>query len=439
MNSDIRWRVIFLLPVLWMLLWIPNALCQGYDIYVSDAGNFGLPPWQILKFDENGENPEVFITENLAWPHDIVFLEDANTVLISNFNSGQINRYNADTGAFIDVFASDLVAPTRMKIGPDKLLYVLQGSGTGRVRRYQLDGTPVGDFTFLAMPRSLGMDWDAADNLYVSSYDWRIVRSFDDDGADQGSIVSSNLAGPTNIWIENNGDLLVIDYDGGAVKRFNSTGEYLGEFIQGLAQAEGVDFLPNGNILIGNGGTGSVKMFTPGGVYIEDIIPSQSGGLMQPNAVVVRQKQSGSPVPINAGLNDAWFNPATDGQGFLIVVFPEIKEMFVAWFTFDTERPPDDVTAHLGEPGHRWLTAQGPYDGDSANLTIYVTEGGVFDSAEPPVTRDPAGDGTMTIEFADCTEGLVNYQITSLGISGEIPIERVVPDNVTLCEELANP
>jgi len=142
---------------------------------------------------------------------------------------------------------------------------------------------------------------------------------------------------------------------------------------------------------------------------------------------------------INAGLNDAWYNPATNGQGFLISVFPDRREMFVAWFTYDTERPPEDVTALLGEPGHRWLTAQGPYDGDTANLTIFVTEGGVFDSVVPAASTDLAGDGTMTIEFADCTEGLVNYEITSLGISGEIPIQRIAPDNVALCETLASP
>jgi len=49
----------------------------------------------------------------------------------------------------------------------------------------------------------------------------------------------------------------------------------------------------------------------------------------------------------------------------------------------NVERPPESVTALLGEPGHRWLTAQGPYDGNSANLTVYLTEGGVFVSAEP--------------------------------------------------------
>jgi hypothetical protein len=142
---------------------------------------------------------------------------------------------------------------------------------------------------------------------------------------------------------------------------------------------------------------------------------------------------------INAGLNDAWFNPATNGQGMLIAVFPAIRQMFVAWFTYDTERPPEEVTAFLGEPGHRWLTAQGPYDGDTASLTIFVTEGGVFDAASPAASTDPSGDGTMTIEFADCTEGLVKYEITSPGISGEIPIQRITPDNVALCETLASP
>jgi formylglycine-generating enzyme required for sulfatase activity len=141
-------------------------------------------------------------------------------------------------------------------------------------------------------------------------------------------------------------------------------------------------------------------------------------------------------IQINAGLNDAWYNPLTDGQGFLITVFPDIQEMFVAWFTYDTERPPENVTAILGEPGHRWLTAQGPYEGNTANLTIYVTEGGVFDSAEPATSTDLDGDGILTLEFADCSEGLVSYEITSLGISGEIPIQRIVPDNISLCESL---
>jgi beta-glucanase (GH16 family) len=151
--------------------------------------------------------------------------------------------------------------------------------------------------------------------------------------------------------------------------------------------------------------------------------------------VRVYEQSDTPPFVINPGLNDAWFNPATSGQGVLLTVFPDRKEMFLAWFTYDTERPPEDVEAVLGEPGHRWLTAQGSYDGPTANLTITSTEGGVFDSAEPAVEN--AAVGTMTVEFADCFDGLITYDLPSSGVSGEIPIERIANDNTALCESLA--
>ena len=140
---------------------------------------------------------------------------------------------------------------------------------------------------------------------------------------------------------------------------------------------------------------------------------------------------------LNAGFNDAWFSPVTDGQGFFITVYPDLEVVALAWFTYDTDLPAANRTANLGDPGHRWLTASGPYFGNTANLTIFVTRGGKFDAAEPTPSTDQAGDGTIELEFSDCTQGLVNYEITSLGISGEIPIQRVVSDNTALCETLA--
>jgi len=139
------------------------------------------------------------------------------------------------------------------------------------------------------------------------------------------------------------------------------------------------------------------------------------------------------PFGINAGMNDAWYNPATNGQGFLIIVWENIQMMFVAWFTYDVERPPEDVKAILGEPGHRWLTAQGPYSGDTAMLDILVSSGGVFDSAEP-VVGPPVKDGALQIQFTDCKAGVIKYNIPSLNLSGEVPIERIAPDNVALCD-----
>jgi hypothetical protein len=64
---------------------------------------------------------------------------------------------------------------------------------------------------------------------------------------------------------------------------------------------------------------------------------------------------------INPGLNGSWFNAETSGQGFFIDVFPEAGELFVGWFTYGQESPPAGSEAVVGDPGHRWLTAQGPF------------------------------------------------------------------------------
>lgn len=286
-NFTSLFRITFLI-IIFLLSSI--TFCQPLEIYVSDAGNFSSPPWKILKFDEDGQNPETYIDTLLAWPQDIVFLEDQQVVLISNLNSGRITKYNIFSGEYVGDFATGISGPTRMKIGKDSLLYVLQWTGSNPpVRRYQLDGTFVDEFTSVGVPQSIGIDWDSSGNLYVSSYSGHTVRKFDQNGNDLGLFINSNLSGPTNIWFDGNGDLLVSDYNGTAVKRFDSSGNYLSDFITGIHFSEGVDFFPNGNILIGNGATSSVKMFDSNGNYIEDLIPSGSGGLMTPNAVVIRQ------------------------------------------------------------------------------------------------------------------------------------------------------
>jgi hypothetical protein len=141
---------------------------------------------------------------------------------------------------------------------------------------------------------------------------------------------------------------------------------------------------------------------------------------------------------INAGLNDAWYDPVTDGQGFFITVFPDLGYVSLAWFTYDTELPPEDAIANLGDPGHRWLTALGPIDGDQAVMNITMTSGGIFDDPTEVDRTDPAGsDGTITLTFESCTSGTVEYDIPSINRKGIVPIERVADDNVVICEALS--
>ncbi len=269
----------------------PSLFAQNFDVYVSDAGNFNLPGnWQILKFDENGENGQVFISDHLAWPQDIFFIESNNTVLISNLNTGTLSKFDATTGAFLEEFATGISGPTRMKLGPDSLLYVLQWSPNTRVKRYQLNGTFVDDFTKTNTGSAIGLDWDAEGNLFVASYNGNYVRKYSPNGDDLGNFISSGLNGPTNIWFNDEGDLFVNNWNNGIVKRFDGLGNFVEDFITGAPNCEGVDFFPNGDIAIGVGGTSSVKVYSPDGAFIKDLVAPGTLNLLVPNAVVFRGK-----------------------------------------------------------------------------------------------------------------------------------------------------
>ena len=139
------------------------------------------------------------------------------------------------------------------------------------------------------------------------------------------------------------------------------------------------------------------------------------------------------PFKINAGLIDAWYNPETDGQGFFITVFPDLDAVSLAWFTYDTQLPPEDAVSNLGDAGHRWLVALGPIDGNKSVMEISKVSGGLFDTK---TQISEVIDGRITLTFDGCNSATVAYDITSIGESGTVPIRRVADDNIVLCEAL---
>jgi len=146
-----------------------------------------------------------------------------------------------------------------------------------------------------------------------------------------------------------------------------------------------------------------------------------------------------APFRINAAMAGSWYNAATSGQGFFIDVFDALNQVFLAWFTFDLSRPDPAVEAQVGDTGHRWLTAYGPFEGTGANLEVEWTTGGVFDSAQP--APEQSTDGYINLEFTDCMTGTADYgwapdELDVPTIAGQIPIQRIANDNVRLCESL---
>lgn len=282
---------VYTIAMLYLLINTSLLSSQNLAVYVSDAANFNSGPYQIAKFDVTGnyEGALIRVEDGLVWPQDIIFLDSEEAVLISNLSAaGIISKHNWSNGDLIENFAEGLGGPTRMKIGPDGLLYVLQWSNTiNKVLRYNLNGTFVDEFTSIGVSQSIGIDWDSNGDLYVSSYGGNSIRKFDGTtGDDLGLFINSGLQGPTNIWFEADGDLIVFNYNSGIVKRFDATGTLLADLITGVNGCEGFAFFPNGDLLMGVGSDGSIRRYDSNFNFIENFV--DPGILLTPNAIVIR-------------------------------------------------------------------------------------------------------------------------------------------------------
>ena len=132
-------------------------------------------------------------------------------------------------------------------------------------------------------------------------------------------------------------------------------------------------------------------------------------------------------VDINAGMDGAWFDPDTSGQGYFIDAHPDPEGgnfIFVSWFTYG------NATAS----GLRWLTAQGGFEGSMAEIDVFETTGGSFDDPQATSTTQV---GTMSLDFTDCSNALLAYSLPANGAEGDMAITRVLPGGQALCEELS--
>jgi YVTN family beta-propeller protein len=127
------------------------------------------------------------------------------------------------------------------------------------------------------------------------------------------------------------------------------------------------------------------------------------------------------------GLTGSWYEPATNGQGFEVEVFPDMVApgtgaTQVSWFTFDTVAG--------GASHQRWYTLSGNMVSGQPNaaLTIYQNTGGNFNS--PPTTNGVVV-GTATLSFDTCGSGHLSYTFTDGSArAGVIPLTRIT-QNVT--------
>lgn len=146
----------------------------------------------------------------------------------------------------------------------------------------------------------------------------------------------------------------------------------------------------------------------------ERFIANTDGVLCLWGYEVVAELEQPPQFHVGEGLDGAWYEPRTSGQGVFLDVLPgEQPQVAMGWFTWRID----------GGDGPLWLTALGPLDGTSATMALHASTGGRFNDPAP-VTTLPIGSAVLV--FDGCDHARLHYELDT-GHSGDVALVRVVP------------
>lgn len=131
-------------------------------------------------------------------------------------------------------------------------------------------------------------------------------------------------------------------------------------------------------------------------------------------------------ININAGLSGTWHDNQIPGQGLFLDVIPVNNTLFAGWFTYLPESKTDQ--------NQYWLTLQGPYSGSVAELTIFKTNQGQFNTSSS-ILNIPVGFASLI--FESCTDANFTFQLNEFDRQDTIHLNRVTPD-VFCTDNLSN-
>jgi sugar lactone lactonase YvrE len=232
----------------------------------------------------------------LTVPDGMDWGPDGN-LYVSSSSTNQVLRFNGESGAFMDVFASDgLLAPGNLKFGPDGLLYVCN-KNRGRVDRFDpVSGDKVDTFTTGgSLNTPVGLLW-VDDKLLVADFAGGVER-YD---AATGVFIDEpfNINSPLILNLDKNGDILVSTHTADRIRRFDrDSGASLGIFAIGgtLDCPVGHLFAPDGTLIVASWlNHRLIRYDGDSGAVIGTI--ANEPGLINPNDLLLR------PIPEPASL-----------------------------------------------------------------------------------------------------------------------------------------
>lgn len=265
---------------------------QGYTVFISSRNTGTVKRFDALTGQYLGE----FGKEQTGGETQDVAIGPDGMLYVISLQARNILKFDPATGAFLGYFSTgyELLKPTKLTFAPNGFAYVSQwGEGQSKVVRFDAQTGAFDRECTGALSGPLGHAWDGAGNLYVACFFSRDVRKYDSQGQFLGVVSPpDSLNGPSNLWFETNGDLMVADWEDGTIKRFRpDAGHFLfhSAFATGFARLEGVAHGPDGFLYACDWYLNLVKKLDAQtgneiGVYLE------GNGLLRPNGLVFWKK-----------------------------------------------------------------------------------------------------------------------------------------------------
>jgi len=126
---------------------------------------------------------------------------------------------------------------------------------------------------------------------------------------------------------------------------------------------------------------------------------SEFGGFDTSISFQVTDQDVDPPFLIQPGISSSWYDPALDGEGFLLQILPN-KRAVVYWYTYDDDGAQD------------WLFAPGEVRGNRIEFPIlYRAVDGEFGPASEPEKFTLEKVGSASFIWSDCDNGSMSYRI----------------------------
>jgi len=272
--------------------WISSAVvaAEGTLFVANGGGNavveFPLPAGPGSPFILPGSG-------GLVDPRGVVFGPDGNLYVTgTGATQGQVLRYDGNTGAFLNLFATTADnAPFGLRFGADGNLYVANLLSASVSRFNGSTGALIGNFV---VPGSGGLDaprdltFGADGDLFVSSpgsVSGGAVLRFDGvSGAFEGSFATG--VDPRGLAFGPGGDLFVASFGTDDIRRFDGiTGVFEGIFASGggLDGPVGLAFGPDSTLYVSSFNTGQILHYSEAGAFVD----ARGGNLNSPRLLTL--------------------------------------------------------------------------------------------------------------------------------------------------------